>query len=635
MRDDDGYHIYLFPLVYLKKQDARIGIDAREDGGGTVPLPIRSECDEVSSVAIRQAIDHLVKELPTAQRDFDEKQMGQLLKALPAAKPYIASLALGDFERMMTLHPEADEKIADSNLPETLAMLVEHSLVWVTLRGRPGERRSVMLSQEIALDRRAVVRWSFGDLKRHRERRKAILRQTRLERPWRWLRQSRLGRAGQHLRRAKAPPPALLIGNREFGRRDWRFSFSAVGERIGQPMAWMPFEFRVPTIYAKRCRSYHFEIRVPPGRAPRDIRMSYGPHLAEPPEVEAPSELANRDVRKTVTTRSVRVDLPRKSLGDVLTFRVTVGIGDGAFPILWFLAAVITAGMLWIFAASVPPLGKEKAQVAAAILLVVPALIAGLALASNEVPASQLVGGARILLLVTGLSAVVAASALAGAKPFHMEPRWAFTAAAITATASAVPLGTSWLLSRPGVWRLLMALNSLSRQEAVLGGGVAMALAISGVCIYVDKGLVVRASMAGLLLVLTILMSTVANDRAALPMNQSRHYISLAFLLVGAACLALACIELCAVSGHEATRLQEWGERGAWALLLFASVSGDILNWITGFAKPRPDEVHVSPKVGKALLAQESVARLPILFERERQAGFREETQIANATSTS
>lgn len=645
---DGGECIFLFPLVYLKKQEGRIGIKVRDEEGRIIPLPTRTECDEISTAAIRQAIDTLVEGLPTDQREFDEEQIGQLLKALPAAKPYVASLALGDFERMVGIAPSEEEpegfcpevgkKIVDSNLPETLAMLVEHSLVWITLRGRPSERRSVVLSQEIALDRRAILRWSFGDLDAHEQgrktRRQKILRAVKLESPWHWVRRSRLMRHLKSLRRQRASQPELMIGSRRFGRRYRRISFSALGERIGQPMAWMPFEFGLPTIYTKRCRSYHFEVRVPPGRTPRDVRMSHGPSLAEPPDFGASSELAHRDVRKTATTRSARVDLPRNALNDFLTFRVTVGIGDGAFPVLWFLAAAITAAMIWIFAASEPPQSDESAQIAAGILLIVPALIAGLAVASNDVPVSQLVGGARMLLLVTGLSAVVAVSALAGAKPFHMEPRWTFTASAMMATAAAVPLGTSWLLSRRGVWRLLMGLNSQTRQEAVLAAGIVAGLALSGVCIYLDKGLAVRGLVAGLLLMLTILMSTVANDRAALPMNQSRHYISLGFLLVGATCLILACIELSAVAGHKATRLQEWAERGAWALLLLASVSGDIVAWVTGFAKPRRDEVHVSPKVGKALLAQESVARLQILFERERQAKNREVPSVDPVQST-
>jgi hypothetical protein len=631
--EDGDERVFLFPLVFLKKNEARINFRVHEEGGRAVPIPIRAECDSISITAIEQAIEQLAERGPAVAGDLNRDGLKKPLHAIVAAKPYVASLAIGNLERLVglassaedsepdLLHRRVGERIQSSGLLDTLEMLVEHSLLWVTLRGKPSERRSIVVSQEITVKRKALLRWSFGTLPTPASWPKVLWRKSWPGRLWR-----RIGRS-------KPPQQMLELGDQVYGRRDRRISFSAIGERIGQPLAWMPFEFELPTIYAKRCRSYHFEVRVPPGRSPRDLRMSYGPPLAEPPDHEAPVELTFKEGRKTLTTRVARLDLPRKALGKVARFRVTIGIGDGAFPSLWFFAAAITAAMLWTLAYWQPTPSNGHAQIAAAILLVVPALVAGLALSSNEVPISQLVGGARMLLLVTGLSAAAAASALAGAEPLHMRPMWMWAACAIAATAAAVPLATSWLLSSPVVWRRLIRLHSLERQEVVLASGILSALVLSGALIWINHGLVARAGIAMALLALTVVMTVVANDRAAMSMGKSRRYIAISFLLTAMACLSLACIELCAIVVHHPTRLQEWAERGAWALLLLASVGGDILSGLTSLAKPRPDEVHISPREGRALLAEESVRVLPILLQREQQDGKREIPDVEAATA--
>jgi hypothetical protein len=625
--------IFLFPLVFLKKNEARINFSVHEENRGAVPIPTRAECDDISTMAIKQAIKQLGERSPPIHGTLTPEELEQL-QGIPAAKPLKASIAHQGFKRAVGLvpsekdkpdpyHLELGERIEASGLPSTLQLLVEHSLLWVTLRGRPSERRSIVVSQEITINRRALVRWSFGTLPAPNSFLKNLWQRSPLRKPWERFRRAWIWKG---LWPKRPPQPVIKIGKqhvREYGRRDRRISFSAIGERIGQPLAWMPFEFELPTIYAQRCRSYHFEVRAPPGRSPRDLRMSYGPILAEPPEHESPVELTLKEARKTLTTKVARLDLPRKALGNVARFRVTIGVGDGAFPVLWFLAAAITAAMLWIFAEWHPKFEESEAQIAAGILLIVPALIAGLAVGSNDVPISQLIGGARMLLLVTGLSAAIAASALAGATPFHMRPAWTWTACAMAATAAAVPLATSWLLSSPAVWERLMQLNNQSRQEAVLVGGFLSALAFSGALIWINHGLIARIGISLLLLVLTVAMTVMANNRAAMAMGESRRYIAISFLLTGMACLILACIELSAVVRGDPSRLQEWAERGAWGMLLLAMVAGDILSALTSLAKPRPDEVHISPREGRVLLNEESVRVLPILFAREQWTGVR------------
>jgi hypothetical protein len=625
--DSDKPPLFLFPLIYLKKADPRIKFNVVEPGQGPVPFPIRTECDAISTVAIQQAIQSLARRSNTDQSSLDEADLKSLTRVIAAAKPFVAALALRELEAKVGLgdpgagtqpgepYQRIGELIESSGVRESLEMMVEHTLLWVTLRGEPHERRSIVVSQEISINRRSLTRWSFGRLPT------PTLRRTRgvVEHAGsRWTPTRRFLEWAQHRR---ARHPELTIGEHRYGRRDRRFRFSVLSERLGQPLVCLPFETIVPTIYTKRCRSYHFEFRAPEARTPRDLKVSFGPSLAEPPEHDpAHSAPESKHVRTTLTPRAARLDMPWSAIGKPVNFRITVGVGNGAFPILWFLAAAITATMLWVFAAAKP---EQDSQTAVAILLVVPALVAGLAVSSNEVQISELPGGSRLLLLVAGISALVAALPLGGAEPFHMKPTWMWVACATAATAASVPLATSWLLSRPATWRRLMELKTRGRQELALILGILLSLALTVALYRLERGLVPRGAIAVTLFAVAIFMATMASNRAALEMNETRHYIGLSFLLAGSVCLALGCIELCAIAKGDPKRLQEWAERASFGILLFASVSGDLLNFATSFGRPRRDEVHVSPLEGRALLEGNSVRVLPILFDRERKAGIR------------
>lgn len=504
-------------------------------------------------------------------------------------------------------------RMVASGLDETLELLVEHALLWVGLSGRPNERRSITLEQEITLYRRSLVRWSFGGLTNPAK-----------PRPWWNCRWARL--AGGQGEKGEV----LKIGDELYGRRDRRFSTSSFGERIGQLLAWMPFEFDLPTIYTKRCGSYHFEVRCPPGRTPRDLKVSARPLLAESAEPKPPPVA---DARKAFSSRSARFDVPRGGLENVGRFRVIVGIGNGAFPLLWFLAGAVTAAMLWILAGSNPGLGGEHAQTTAGILLIVPALVAGLAAGSNEVPISQLIGGARLLLLTTGLSSVVAAAVLAGARPFHLTPSSTWSACAIVATVATLPLATSWLLSSPLIWRQMRKLNSYDWQKVMLVIGVALAAATISLLALLPDDTWHRVLFAGFLLLLMVVLSALASNRAVMPLGENRRYLGSAFLLAGLTCLALGCVELrCVISEHalslRSTCLGPAGELdaprtvaelGALALLGLSLYVGRPLNAIANWGAPRKDEIHLSPRSGRTLLEGESVSELPELFKRVRE----------------
>jgi hypothetical protein len=614
--------LFLFPIVYLRKTDARTCFEIRDENGSTLVPPIRTECDRISAAAAASAVNSLA---PSGEKELPLSELEEVLHEIPSQLPVPASIALRELRIQVGMEDESGKALSsevgdawrEAGLEEVLNMLVEHSLVWLPIRGRPGERRSIELCQQISLERRALLRWAIGSPKPPKHW-------------WQFFKRSRM-------KKLRTGDPAdlkdllLLVGKTRYCRRARRVSFSALGERIAQPLAWMPFEFEFPTIYTKRCASYHLEVVCPQGRSPRDLRPAKGTPLAEPSgtvKAEEPPE-----GRTTLTSKIAHHYMPGNADRDDIWFRVTIGVGDGAFPGLWFLTAAITAGLLWALAGTDPDLTESNAQIVAAVLLIAPALIAALAVGSNEIPLTRLMGGARVLLMVTGLSAVAAAAILALAEPLQIERSSAWMICAIAATAAAVPLAASWLLSSPLVWGWLMYLSSPLSQKRSLRIGIGLALIPIAVLLAIrdQPAVTIRILIAVYLLVLAIAMSVVASNRAATKIGQTRRYVAVSFLGAAIACLALACVEL-GTAIADPQHIKDGKEVGTslfvfgiGALILLRSpLFGERVSWVTKRFAPKEDEVHVSPRDGRALLAEESVRELIILRRREREAASNE-----------
>ena len=609
-RDSEGRCRFLFPLAYLRKADPRTGFEVRDEKNGALVVPIRKECDRISSGAAAEAGASLQKQMRISA-GTSVGELAKILLPITEGTPFDASMALKKLRRHIGLEPEEGSPLTlrqveigrtwnRAGLADVLDMLVEHSLIWVPLDGRPGERRSIVLTQQISLVRRTFVRWIFGDLKRPK---------------WFLLHPLRTLRA-----RLVESKLTLDIGSKRYGLRGRRISFSALTERIGLPIAWTPCEFEFPTIYTKRCHSYHFELRCPPGRTPRDLRPATGTPIAEPGKEASAQKGAGPEGRTTLTSNIARHDRPGTDLAREIWFRVSVGVGDGAFPSLWFLAGAITAVMLWLLADNNPVLEEVPSEIMTGILLVVPALVAALAIGGhNDVPVTRLLGGARVLLLVAGLSAVGAATVFAGAEPFGLKADWTWTVCAIAATVATVPLGTSWLLSSPLAWSQLRKLRSWHLQRMALTAGAALAAIGVVALILVGNASIPEGTIAVFMLVLTIGIIALANNRVAMPIGESRRNVVFSLLVAGVTCLSLACIELRAAI-DPGPGPQPGVEEAALGLIAFSLVAGYVKTWLFRWTAAKPDEIHVSPQVGRALLAKEAVTELTLLRNREGEA---------------
>jgi hypothetical protein len=580
----DGESNFIFPLFFLKKTEGRTGFGARDEAGKALTLANRRTCNKISAGAATNAANRLLAEQGIPE--LPEEHLQYILECVTSWRPYGAAVILNELlARLRESNPEIIEAWEKGGFIDDLEMLADHSLVWTPLRGRQGERRSIDVRQDLELLRRPLLRWNLGELN-----------------PPRWPR----------LRRRKARKFDdrafhLNTGAVRYGRKGLsRISFSVLGERLAQPLAWMPIEFDFPTIYTRRCSSYHFELICPRGLSPRGIKLA-----------TSDDKRRHLEGRTILGTRAAEVYLPSgRSAGDVM-FRATVGVGHGAFPVLWFLMGAITATMLWVLAGTNPTDllitegANSRNEIAAGILLIVPALVAAVVISSEDEPVTQLLGGARILLLVVGLCAVAAATVLIEARPFGEAPRATWTICATVATAAMIPLATSWLLSLRWVWRGLQRLNKTRLQYAALMVLLAIAAGMILCLEHVHDGFF-RGLLAISLVMLSIPLILLASNRLAVPLNSHRFYVSLGALIAAIGCVAVGCVEMRGAIDPMASH-HEIAEHQLLYLLPAALAVGPMLTMFTWPARQMGGEAHIAPAACKLVIAGERIRDLPKL----------------------
>lgn len=585
----NGEALFLFPLLFLRKAEGRTGFAALDEHGSGIPLPNRGTGDRVSALAAADLAIRLLEDadgkdgrsFQTLPRDSIE----HVFECICVWRAYDASVILNHL--LKSLDPEILTVWYDAGLITDLEMLVDHSLVWVPVRGLPGERRSIEVGADIELSRRPLQRWHFGELKRPRFPR---IRRRR-ERQWNDRSQ------------------VLSTGKAKYGRLTRRISFSVLGERLVQPLAWMPIEFDFPTIYTRRCRSYHFELNCPRGLSPRGVKVA----------MDSEGDTEKVPGRTTIRDRAAHVYLPRISgRGDVI-FRATVGIGTGAFPFLWLMMGTITAAMLWSLVAFNPNWlvagdAKNHNEIAAAVLLIVPALLGAVIVGSDEDAVSSLISGARILVLITGLCCAAATAVLIKVEPFSSKPQATWAVCAAIATAATVPLATSWLRSLPTVWRGLGVLNSVRRQYVALGVQLGLAFLLAVLLSGAGGDTALRAGLAICLLILTVTLTLLATNRLAIQMETSRRFVAVGAMIGALACLVLGCVELQRIFAPHARWQIDVESAEKWIFLLALS-TGLLLRAVTRIFGPGPEELSISPQVGRALVSGERIRELRRLRE--------------------
>jgi hypothetical protein len=574
-----GENLYLFPLVFLRKAEKDADFTVKREDGASIPFPLRKENAWVSSIAAAHAARKLLAQETSLKFSVDRLQ--PTLHSLAAGSPYDASVIHDQLLRNVARAsggqlPPAWE---GTGFASVLRLLVEHSLMWVILRGRPGQRRRLTIGHDFELKPSPIIRWRFGSIEKERG------------------------------------PQWLDTGREKYGRRGRRISFGAIGQRLGQPLAWMPIEFDFSTIYTKRCRSYHFELVCPPGLSPRGLKVIVDDN--QPGSVPREEKLHERpDTRTTKKARVAHHHRPGSNEAADVGFRVQAGVGEGAFPILWTLAASVTALLLWTMAATDPKLHASSNEIAAGILLLVPALLGGIVLSTEHEAVTKLLSGARILLLVTGLCALAGVGVLIGATPFALTTSWSWTVYAIAATAVTVPLATSWLLSAPIIWRQLEKLESWRSHYIALAIGIIVASLVIAFLTFFDAAPDLRIGAGAFLLLATVVLTLLANNRLAVPIGHTRRYAASALFSAALVCFVLACTELRAAISYD-VEFQTTAEYVAIGLLLLSPFAGLTSHLLTRRFRPKTDEKHVSTDIYVALVSKLRVRELAAV----RQAG--------------
>lgn len=592
--EHNGETIFLFPLLFLRKAQGRTGFEARDEHGATVPLLNRELSDEISGRAAAKAAMRLLDEARAENSDLPElpeSSLRYVFVHICKWRPYIASVILNQLKH------ELDEDVRSvwkgAGLLDDLELLVDHSLVWVPLRGLPGERRVIEVAHDKELSRRPLLRWHFGELKVPDQRR-------------RWRRKKQMA----------DPKQVLDTGQAKYGRIATRVSLSVLGARLAKPLGWMPIEFDFPTIYTRRCNSYHFEMTCPTGLKNRGLRIAVDKRGGEEGQEE---EVLERSVRMTMKSRAAHMYLRAgRSVGDVV-LKATVGISGDAFPILWVLMGTITTIMLWALVAFNPAWlvdgdPQNRNEIAAGVLLIVPALLGAVIVGSDEKAESKLLSGARILLLITGLCAAAAAAVFTDIKPISDKPQATWAICATVATVSIIPLVTSWLLSLDAVWRARESLHTVRRQYSALIVLVVLAFGIALLLPQVGGETVFRAGLASCLLLLSVSLALVASNRLPVALEANRKFVSVGAMLAAFGCLALGCVELQRIFAPDAKWQVDVESVERW-IIIFAPTSGLALWVVTLLFGARPEELSIAPIVGKGIIVGERIRELRQLRE--------------------
>jgi hypothetical protein len=137
----DSERLYMVPAVVLRKDRPVSELDLCNEAGRSLPLLTRAENAAISGEAVVSAAEKLAGgQIP--------KQFAARIRAVAANRPHAARQAYEQHAssaseaalRRILAHPQGPA------LDRFINRMIDHSVVWVPLRGRPGQRRLVKLS---------------------------------------------------------------------------------------------------------------------------------------------------------------------------------------------------------------------------------------------------------------------------------------------------------------------------------------------------------------------------------------------------------------------------------------------------------------------------------------------------------
>jgi hypothetical protein len=482
---------WLIPAVFLEKRPVAPDLEVRDAAGAMVAVPTKHECQELTL----SALEHLHED---GRYDLDaDPDLRLLIKDLVCRRPLVALAARVLIDEQM---PELPDLLA-----RLLDQLTDQFLLWIPVRGEAGSTHHFTITR-----------------RQHREVNPMIPRKQVIETVDLDL---ELG-------------PYTLQGPFERGHR----TFDPVEglERLLRILGLAPISFERDLREACRADSYHSIIRAPEDFVVRDVRLAkMRPDPADPEEIHL--EELKHEPNQTIQghdSEMAHVNCVRRTDRAPLLLDVLLGVRNG-LTTLWTLGVVITTVLLRIFEHDPKPATAQgHLEVAAAVLLLGPALAAAWAVRSDEGDLLRnVLSGTRQLLMGSAILSVAAALALIGYTPFDWDARQTLEWYAAASYVIVVVVGISWSITRQAPWVLYRHLLHTPRRNlwaTALTTFVAAAIAIHPGVPHVVVGVVLL--LAGLVLAIT------SANRVGTKMGENRRVFApfagvgatIAFLAAGA-----------------------------------------------------------------------------------------------------
>jgi hypothetical protein len=541
-------NLYYIPVAVIGKHPPTSNIDLDDEGGRSHPLLTREEDARVSQAALLEAGRLVTSTLPGARlrSAWNETVHQQGRTARVSAAVAAALLELED--------PSA---LASPQYPffaQAVLNLAGNSMLWLPMRGRPGQRRVLKLRYDLAIKPFSILRG-----------------------------------------RPSTETVTLILANGE----EWELTEEDPGDGLPRPtyarlfdsvanaLGLSPIPLRIETPYVRGSSTYHLQIESPPGLEIRKLsllaRLVDGDGREYRPEVQVDRGNAHLYVSHAKVV---------KLWPAVLLLRV----GRRGFLSLSVLTAAIITGMLWIYDSSSDLLGPEPVhqEIAAAVLLVIPAFLTAFVARPNEhALTTRLMSGVRALLLLLGLLSAASAAALAGIKPPEWTLEHTWFVSAVSASIATGVLVLSWLFALDVSWWAGNEARKMWRDRALYlwscVAGIATAGVVTGLgTLLPDAATWVRPLPVGILLLLGAALGYVGwSGPGTQPAPVAVAFAVLAGVVSDASALLLAWDSIGGIGWHEFWR---WAALGLAALLLGLAVTELARYWRGQRASQRLEE---------------------------------------------
>jgi hypothetical protein len=363
-----------------------MSVDLRDEEQRTLHLMTRQENTEITELALLTVIREALGIRPSNRvrnaiarllyREGDEAQF---------ARAFVATWLSADAG--ITEGSEAADRIR-----QITADLALNTLLWVPLAGVPGERRVLKFSYDLS-DIRPPVRVHTRDL------------------------QSASWEVDQELLRVE-----------RHGRLDVEATWQRQLKRILSSIGWDAIDVLVELPNMRDCDSYHLQVFTPDGADVISVRTEGPLRDVAGMTIEPRMQFHGSSAHLYVSGRAVKETAP---------VAIAIRVPRSGFLNLCALLSLLVAALLWSLQA-MPVKGDTPKQVAATVLLVIPAvlIVVGIRPLGESALMSSLLAGMRGLMLASGLLAAAAGAALAGVQPFdHIEETyiWYATSASVIA----------------------------------------------------------------------------------------------------------------------------------------------------------------------------------------------------------